>query len=84
MVGTGKAPLRCGGSGSVHKRALGAENRDISCDWGHSSHRGSEVLVTRSSNEDVIGVDGDILVKWGEEKGVEDFLSDLGGSGRHH
>ena len=33
MVGEGKASLRCGGGGKVHKRAFGAENGDV-CRYG--------------------------------------------------
>ena len=66
VVGKGEAPLCCGGSGSVHERAFGAENGDVSHDWGSSGHRGSEVLVSRGGDENVVGVDGDVLVKWGK------------------
>ena len=83
VVGKGETPLRRGGSGSVHERAFGAENGDVSCDWGDGGHQGSEILASRGGDENVVGVDGDVLVKRGEEEGVEDFLSYLGGSGRH-
>ena len=83
VVGEGEAPLCRGGSGSVHERAFSAENRDISCDWGDGGHWGSKSLASRGGDENIIGVNGDILVKQGKEEGVEDFLSYLGGSGRH-
>ena len=83
MVWKGETSLRRGGCGSVHKRAFSTENGDVSCDWGGGSHRGSEVFTSGGGDEDVVRVDGDIFVKRGEEEGVEDFLSYLGGSGRH-
>ena len=78
-----ETPLRRGGCGSIRKRVFSTENRDVGCDWGGGGHRGSEVFALGGDDEDVVGVDGDILVKWGEEEGIEDFLSYLGGSGRH-
>ena len=83
MIGEGETPLCCSGSGSVHERAFGTENRDVSCYGGISGHWGSEILTSRGGDENVIGVYSDILMEWGEEEGVEDFLSDLGRSGRH-
>jgi hypothetical protein len=83
VVGKGEAPLCRGGSGSIHKGAFGAENEDVSCDWGSSNHRGLEVLASRGGDENVVGVNGDVLMKQGEKEGVEDILSYLGGSGRH-
>ena len=83
MVWKGETPLRRSGCRSVHERTFGTENGDVGCDWGGSVHRGLEVFMSGGGDEDVVGVDGDILVKWGEEEGVEDFLSYLGGSGRH-
>ena len=83
MVGEGEAPLRHGGSGSVHERVFSAENRDVSRDWGDGGHRGSKVLASRGGDENIVGVNGDILMEWGKEEGIEDFLGYLGGSGRH-
>ena len=83
VVGKGKAPLHRGGCGSVRKRTLGAEDGDVSRDWGSGVHWGSEVFASRGGDKDVIRINGDIFVKRGEQEGVEDFLSDLGGSGRH-
>ena len=83
MVRKGEASLRRGGSGSIREGAFSTENGDISCNRGSGGHWGSEVLASRRGDKDVVGVDGDVLVKRGEEEGVEDFLSDLGGSGRH-
>ena len=84
MVRKGEAPLCRSGCGSVRERAFGAKNGDVGCNWGGHSHRGSEVLTSRGGDEDIIGVDGDILVERGEEESIKDFLSYLGGSGRHH
>ena len=72
-----------GGCRSVCKRTLGAENGDMGCDWGNGVHWRTEVLTAGRGDEDVVRVDGDVLMEWGEEEGVENFLSDLGGSGRH-
>ena len=83
MVRKGKTSLCCGGCGGVLERVLGAENRDVSYGWSCGGHWGSEVFVSGRSDEDIIGVDGNIFVERGEEEGVEDFLGDLGGSGRH-
>ena len=83
VVRKGETPLCRGGSGSVHKRMVGAENRDIGCDWSGSSHRRSEVFASRGGDENIIGVNGNVHVEWGEKEGIEDFLSYLGRSGRH-
>jgi hypothetical protein len=83
VIGKGKTPLRHGRSGSVYERAFGAENGDVGHDWGTHGRRGSEVLTSGGGDEDVVGVDGDVFVKRGKEEGIEDFLSYLGGSGRH-
>ena len=83
VVRKGEAPLRCGRCGSVHERALGAENRDVSCDWGSGAHQGSEVFASRGGDENIVGVNGNVFVEWGKEESIEDFLGYLGGSGRH-
>ena len=83
VIREGEASLRGGGYGSACEGAFGAEDRDVSRDRGISGHRGSEVFAARRGDEDIVGVDSDILVKWSEEEGVENFLSDLGRSGRH-
>ena len=83
VVREGETPLCRSRYGSVCKEAAGAEDRDVSRDRGISGHRGSEVLVTRRGGKHVVGIDGNVFVKWGEEESVEDFLRDLGGSGRH-
>ena len=83
VVRKGEAPLRRGGSGSVRERACCAEDGNISHCWGRGSHRGSKVFTSRGSDENVIGIDGDILMKRSKEEGIEDFLSYLGRSGRH-
>ena len=84
VVWEGETPLHCGRCRSVRQRAFGAEDGHIGCGWGICGHRGSEVFALRGSDEDVVGVDGDVLVEWGEKEGVENLLSNLGGSGRHH
>ena len=78
-----EASLCCGGRGSVCEGASGAEDRDGSRDRGGGSYRGSEVFTSGRSHKDVVGVNGDVFVERGEKESVEDFLSDLGGSGRH-
>jgi hypothetical protein len=83
VVRKGEVPLRRGRYGSVHERALGAENGDIGRDWGSGVHRGSEVFASRGGNENIIGIDGNVFVKRGEEESVKDFLGYLRGSGRH-
>ena len=83
VIGEGETPLRCGRCRSVCEGALSAEYRDVSRDWGSSSHRGSEVFAARRGDEDVVGVYGDIVVERGEEEGVENFLGDLWRGGRH-
>ena len=75
--------LRRGGCGSVRQRTFGAEDGYVGCGWGIRGRRGSEVFASRGSDEYVVGVDGNVLVERSEKEGVEDFLSDLGGSGRH-
>ena len=83
VVWKGKASLPHGGCGSILERAFGAEDGDVSRGWGSGGHRGSEVLAMGRGNEDVVGVNGDVFVKQGEEEGVEDFLGYAGGSGGH-
>ena len=83
MIGKREAPLCRGGCGSVREGAVSAENGDVGCGWGRSIHRGSEVFMMGGSDKDVVRVNGDVLVEWGKEESVENFLSDLGGSGRH-
>ena len=78
-----EASLRRSRCGGVRQRTSGVEDGYIGCDWGVCSHWGSEVFASRGSDEYVVGVDSNVFVKWGEEEGVEDFLSNLGGSGRH-
>ena len=83
VVGERETSLRCGGCRSVRKGAVGAEDRDVGCNWGSGGHWGSEVFASGGGNENIIGVNGNVLMKWSEEESVEDFLGDLGGSGRH-
>ena len=83
MVRQGETSLCRGGCRSVHEWAFGAENGDVGRDWGSSSHRGSEVFASGCGDENIIGVNGDVLVERREEESVKNLLSDLGGSGRH-
>ena len=83
MVGEGKASLCCDGSRSVHKRAFGTENGDVCCYGSTGGHWRSEILALGRGDKDVIGVHSDILMEWGEEEGIENFLSYMGRSGRH-
>ena len=83
VVREGEASLRCGRRGSIHERTFGAEDRYISCGGGTRGHWGSKVFTSRRGDKDIVGVNGDVLVEQSEEESVEDFLSDLGGSGRH-
>ena len=72
-----------GGCRSVCEGAFGTEDRDVGCGRGIDGHRGSEVFASGRSHKDVVGVDGDILVKRGEKESVEYFLGYARGSGRH-
>ena len=83
VVRKGETALRRGGRRSIQERAFGAEDGDVSRDWGIGVHWGSEDLTSRGGDENIIGVDGNVLMKRGEEESVEDFLGNLGGSGRH-
>ena len=78
-----EAALRGGGRGSIRQWTSGTKDGYIGCGWGVCGHRGSEVFASRRSDEDVVGVNGNVLVVRGEEESVEGFLGDLGGSGRH-
>jgi hypothetical protein len=84
VVRKGEASLCRGGCGSIRKRTFGAEDGYIRRGWGICGHRRSKVFTSRGGDKDVVGVNGDILVEWSKEESIEDFLSDLGGSGRHH
>ena len=59
------------------------EDRDVGRDGCVSSHWGSEVFSSGRCDEDVIGVNGDIFVEWGEEESIKKFLRNLWQSGRH-
>ena len=83
VIREGETSLRRSGCGSVREGTFGVEDRDIGRDWGISGHRGSKVFAARRGDEDVVGVDGDVLMEWGKEESVEDFLGDLGRRGRH-
>ena len=83
MIREGEASLCRGRCGSVRQRTFGAEDGYIGRDWGIGGHRWSEVFTSGRSDKDIVGVDSNVLVVWGEEEGIKDFLGDLGGSGRH-
>ena len=83
VVREGETSLCRGGCGSVFKRTFGAEDGYIRRDWGICGHWRPKVFTSRGGDKDVVGVNGDILVEWSKEESVEDFLSDLRGSGRH-
>jgi hypothetical protein len=83
VIREGETSLCRGGRGSVRKGAFGAKDRDVGRDRGLGGRRGSEVFAARRGDKDVVGVNGNVFVERGEEEGVEDFLSDSGGSGRH-
>ena len=83
MIRKWETSLGRGGSGSVLKRVSSVENGDIGHNWSSGGHRGSEVFTSGRGDEDIVGVDGNVLMKWGEEEGVEDLLSYVGGSRRH-
>jgi hypothetical protein len=83
VVREGETSLCRGRRGSVRQRTFGVEDGYIGHDRGIGSHRGSEVFASRGSDEDVVGVNGNVLVERGKEESIEDFLGDLGRSGRH-
>ena len=83
MIGEGEAPLCHGGDRCIGKQSASSENRDVGREGRISGHRGSEVFSARRGNVHIIGVDGDVVVKRGKEEGVEQFLGNAGGSGRH-
>ena len=83
MIREGETSLCCGGRGSVCEGALSSEDRDVGRDRSTSGRRGSEVFAARRGDKDVVGVNSNVFMKRGEKESVEDFLSDLGGSGRH-
>ena len=83
VVGKGETSLRRGGCGSIRERTSGAEDGYIGCSGGVCGHWGSKVFTSWGSDEDVVGVNSDILMEWSEEESVEDFLGCPRGSGRH-
>ena len=83
VVREGETSLCRGRCGNVRQGSSGVEDGYIGRGWGIGGRRGSEVFASGGSDEDVVGVDGNVLVERGKEEGVEDFLSDLGGSRRH-
>ena len=84
VIREGKASLCRGRCGGICEGASGAEDRNVSRAWGIGGHRGPEVFVSGRGDEDIVGVYSDVFVERGEEEGVENLLSNLGGSGRHH
>ena len=83
VIRKGETPLCRSGCGSVHKRTFSTEDGYISRGWGICGHWGSKVFTLQGGDKDVIRVNGDVLMEQSKEESVEDFLSDLGGSGRH-
>ena len=83
VIGEGETSLCRGRCGGVTQRTSGAEDGYIGYGWGIGSRRGSEVFASGGSDEDVIGVDGNVFVEWGEEESIKDFLGDAGRCGRH-
>ena len=83
VVGNGEASLRRGRCGGIRQGAFGAENGDVGRDRGSSGHRGSKVFAAWGGDKDIVGVDGNILVKWSKEESVEDFLGYSRRGGRH-
>ena len=83
VVREGETSLCCSRCGSISQGTSGAEDGYIGCDWGIDGHRGLEIFASGGSEEDVVGVDGNILMERGEQEGVKDFLGDSGRSGRH-
>ena len=83
VIREGETSLCRGGCRSVCEGTFGAKDRDISRDRGTSGHRGLEVFAARRGDKDIVGVNCNVFMERGEEESVEDFLSDLGRSGRH-
>ena len=83
VVGKGETSLCRGGRGSVLEGTFSAENRDVGRSRGSGIHWGSKVFTSGGGDEDIVRVDSDIFVEWGEEEGVEYFLGYAGRSGRH-
>jgi hypothetical protein len=83
VIREGEPPLRRGRHWGVYEGVFGAKDRDIGHDQGIGRPRGLEVFTTRRGDKDVVRVDGDIFMKRGEEKSVEDFLGDVRRSRRH-
>ena len=83
VVGKGEASLCRGRYGGILKGTSGTKDRDVSRARGIGGHWGSEVFAAGGGDEDVVGVDGDVLVKRGEKEGVEYFLGCTGRCGRH-
>ena len=83
VIREGKASLCRGGRGSVRERADGTENGNVSHTRGSGIHRGSEVFASWRGDEDIVGVDSDILVERSKEEGIEYFLGYTGRRGRH-
>ena len=66
VVRKGETSLRRGGYRSAFEGTSGAEDEDIGRDRGIGGHRESEVFASGRGHEDVVRVNGDVLVKWGE------------------
>ena len=84
VIGEGKTFLHCGGYWFGGKGSPCAKNGDVGRDRGASSHWGSEILLLRRGDEDIVGVNGDIFMKGGEEESIKQLACNLGQSRRHH
>ena len=40
-----------------------------------------KVFSVWGGNKDIVGVDSDIFVKWGEEEGIKEFIGNARGGG---
>ena len=75
--------LRRSGDWFGRKGTSGTEDGDICRRGSIDSHRGSEIVSSRGGDIDVVGVNSDIVMEWGEKEGVEHFLGYAGGWRRH-
>ena len=83
VVGKRETPLHCSRHGFGRKGTSCAQDRDIGHRGSVDRHQRPEVFSLRSGDINVVGIDGDVVVEWGEKESIEYFLSYAGGCGRN-
>ena len=68
MVREGEAALCRGGRGRALEGTLVGEDGNVGRGGTSDIHRRSKVFTARGGDEDIVGVDCDVVVEWGEKE----------------